>query len=164
MALGFVVFALLVQYVAWIPISRVLFFYHFFTALPFYLLALSAWLAYLWETKRSALVVTYLAIAVAAFAYFYPFVSGQPVPGSQAGMFFILPTWQYDCQFYPSFQCPIAGLTDLPIAAVVVRLLASAGLAALAAAAFFVARDPGRALATARAALGRSARDRDDAR
>ena len=162
-ALGFVVFAMLVQYVAWIPISRVLFFYHFFTALPFYLLALGVWLAYLWETKRAAFVVTYLAVAVGAFAYFYPFVSGQPVPGSQAAMFFILPTWQYDCQFYPSFQCPIGGLSDVPIAAVVVRLLASAGLAALAAAAFFIARDPGRALATARAALGRGARSGSDA-
>src|SRR5205814_785605 len=47
--LGLVVFALLVQYVAWIPISRVLFFYHFFTALPFYLLALSVWLGHLWD-------------------------------------------------------------------------------------------------------------------
>ncbi len=162
-ALGFVVFALLAQYVAWIPISRVLFFYHFFTALPFYLLALACWLAYLWETRRNTLVVTYLAVAVAAFTYFYPFVSGQPVPGSQAAMFFILPTWQYDCQFYPSFQCPLAGPSDVPIAAVVLRLLASAGLAALAGAAFFVVRDPGRARATVRAALGRGARDGGDA-
>jgi len=162
-ALGAVVFAMLVQYVAWIPISRVLFFYHFFTALPFYLLALACWLAYLWETKRNAFVVAYLALAVAVFAYFYPFVSGQPVPGSQAAMFFILPTWQYDCQFYPSFQCPIAGPNDIPIAAVFVRLLASASLAALAAAVFFIVRDPGGALATVRAALGRSARDGSDA-
>jgi len=153
-ALGFVVFAMLAQYVAWIPISRVLFFYHFFTALPFYLLALACWLAYLWETRRRAFVVTYLGVAVAVFAYFYPFVSGQPVLASQAAMFFILPTWQYDCQFYPSFQCPIAGPSDVPIAAVLLRLLASAGLAAFAAAAFFVFRDPRRALATARGALG----------
>src|SRR5439155_926400 len=41
-ALAFVVFAGLAQYVAWIPIGRVLFFYHFFTVLPFYLLALAA--------------------------------------------------------------------------------------------------------------------------
>ena len=153
-ALGFVVFAMLVQYAAWIPISRVLFFYHFFSALAFYLLALCIWLAYLWETGRRTFVATYLAVAVAVFAYFYPFVSGQPVPGSQAAMFFILPTWQYDCQFYPSFQCPIARPSDVPIAAVFVRLLASAGLAALAAAAFFVLRDPRRAFATARGALG----------
>jgi len=109
-ALGFVVFAGLAQYVAWIPIGRVLFFYHFFTMLPFYLLALAAGLAFLWETGRVRWVVGYLAAAVAAFAYFYPFISGQPFPGAQAGMFFILPTWAYDCQFYPTFVCsPIIG-------------------------------------------------------
>ena len=105
LGLGFVVFAALVQYVAWIPIGRVLFFYHFFTVLPFYLLALSAGLVYWWERGRERIVVGYLAVAVAAFAYFYPFVSGQPFPGAQAGMFFILPTWTYDCQFYPTFVC-----------------------------------------------------------
>jgi predicted membrane-bound dolichyl-phosphate-mannose-protein mannosyltransferase len=103
--LAFVVFAGLVQYVAWIPIGRVLFFYHFFTVLPFYLLALAAWLALLWETGRVRWVIGYFAAAAAAFVYFYPFVSGQPVPGAQAGMFFILPTWTYDCQFYPTFVC-----------------------------------------------------------
>ena len=104
-SLGFVVFAGLAQYVAWIPIARVLFFYHFFTVLPFYLLALAAGLAYLWDTGRARWVVAYLATAAAAFAYFYPFISAQPFPGAQAGMFFILPTWTYDCQFYPTFVC-----------------------------------------------------------
>src|SRR5207253_2137085 len=42
---------------------------------------------------------------IVAFAWFCPFVSGQPFPGAQAGMFFILPTWTYDCQFYPTFVC-----------------------------------------------------------
>ena len=161
--LGFVVFAMLVQYVAWIPIARVLFFYHFFTALPFYLLALACGLAYLWETGRSWRVVGYLAVAAGAFIYFYPFVSGQPVPGSQAAMFFVLPTWQYDCQFYPSFVCPLNGPTDVPILAVALRIAVAGGLAALAAAAFFVARSPERALASARAVLGRGARRGGDA-
>jgi predicted membrane-bound dolichyl-phosphate-mannose-protein mannosyltransferase len=162
-ALGFVVFAMLVQYAAWIPISRVLFFYHFFTALPFYLLLLSAWLAYLWGTGRKGFVIGYLTIAAGAFSYFYPFVSGQPVPGSQAAMFFILPTWQYDCQFYPSFVCPLNGPIDVPIAAVALRIGAAAALAAGAAGAFFVASSPERALATARDVLGRGARRGSDA-
>ena len=162
--LGFVVFAFLVQYVAWIPISRVLFFYHFFTALPFYLLLLSVWLAYLWDTARRSWVVGYLAVAAAAFVYFYPFVSGQPVPGSQAAMFFVLPTWQYDCQFYPSFVCSLNAPADVPFAAIALRIGAAALLAALAAGAFFVARSPERALATARDLLGRGARGRSDAR
>ena len=161
-ALGFVVFALLVQYVAWIPISRVLFFYHFFTALPFYLLALACGLAYLWETGRSRPVIAYLAVAVGTFAYFYPFVSAQPVPGSQAAMFFILPTWQYDCQFYPSFVCPISGPSDVPIAAVVLRLGGAAAFAAVVAGAFYILGAPDRALASARDALGRAGRRGSD--
>jgi len=161
--LGFVVFAMLVQYVAWIPISRVLFFYHFFTALALYLLLLGIWLAYLWETGKRGFVIGYLSIAAAVFVYFYPFVSGQPVPGSQAAMFFILPTWQYDCQFYPTFVCPLNAPGDIPIAAVALRVGAAGALAALATATFYVVRSPGRALATARERLGRGARRGSDA-
>ncbi len=154
---GFVVFAMLAQYVAWIPISRVLFFYHFFTALPFYLLLLCMWLAYLWDIGRKGFVVGYLTVAAAAFVYFYPFVSALPVPGSQAAMFFILPTWQYDCQFYPSFVCPINAPGDIPLVAIVARLGGGLALAALAAIAFFVLRSPDRALAAVRSVLGRGA-------
>src|SRR3989475_5582867 len=135
LALAFVVFAGLAQYLAWIPIGRVLFFYHFFTALPFYLLGLAAWLAYLWETRRERWVIGYLSVAAAAFAYFYPFISAQPFPGAQAGMFFILPTWTYDCQFYPTFVCnPVIGST-FSVAALFGRLAlalaAAAGVALL---------------------------------
>ena len=158
--LGFVVFAMLVQYVAWIPISRVLFFYHFFTALPFYLLALACALAYLWETGRRARVVALLSLAAAAFIYFYPFVSGLPVPGSQAAMFFILPTWQYDCQFYPSFVCPINAPGDIPLLAIAARIGIAVAVTAAAAGGFLVARSPARARALARAGLrGRSRSD-----
>src|SRR5204863_9986831 len=137
-------------YLAWIPISRVLFFYHFFTALPFYLLALSAWLGYLWGGGRKGLVVAYVSVAAGVFVYFYPFVSGQPVPGSQAPMFFVLPTWQSDCQFYPSYVCPLNAPADVPVAAVALRIGAASVLAGLAAAAFFVARSPAQAIAAAR--------------
>jgi Gpi18-like mannosyltransferase len=161
--LGFVVFAMLAQYVAWIPISRVLFFYHFFTALPFYLLALACGLAYLWETGHVSRVVAYLVVAAGAFVYFYPFVSGQPVPGSQAAMFFVLPTWQYDCQFYPSFVCPLNVPSDIPIVAVLLRVGAAVAVAAVAAGVFFAARSPERAFAAARERLGRGARRGSDA-
>ena len=156
--LGFVVFAILVQYVAWIPISRVLFFYHFFTALPFYLLALSVWLTYLWETGRHRFVMGYLAVAGAAFVYFYPFVSAVPVPGSQAAMFFILPTWQYDCQFYPSFVCPINLPGQIPLVAIVLRIGVGIAFAGIAVAAFFVLRSPEAVLARARGLLWRGGR------
>ncbi|GAC1462045.1 MAG: dolichyl-phosphate-mannose--protein mannosyltransferase [Candidatus Limnocylindrales bacterium] len=154
--LGFAVFALLAQYVAWIPISRVLFFYHFYTALPFYLLALAVALVMLWETGRSRWVVGYLGLAAAAFVFFYPFVSGQPVPAQQAAMFFVLPRWQSACQFYPSFICPVSAPNDIPIIAVAGRLAFAAVIGTLAVAVFLVARSPGRTLAVARGALGRA--------
>jgi Gpi18-like mannosyltransferase len=97
--------AMLAQYVAWIPISRVLFFYHFFTALPFYLLCLAAMLAVLWERRRRA-VVAFLAVAAAVFVIFYPYVSGLPVPGEIGSVYQILPTWHYDPAFYPTESCP----------------------------------------------------------
>ena len=127
LALGLVVFALAVQLVAWVPISRVLFFYHFFTALPWYFLALTAALVYLRERGRGALVAGYLGLAVAAFAFFYPFVSGLPVPADQTSVFFILPTWQYDCQFYPAFRCEL-GASPLSAGAVAARLAPAAAL------------------------------------
>ncbi|MEK6620593.1 MAG: phospholipid carrier-dependent glycosyltransferase, partial [Chloroflexota bacterium] len=144
-ALAFLLFAMLAQYVAWIPIARVLFFYHFFTALPFYLLILAAGLAALWESGRRVLVVGYLAIAAGVLVFFYPFISGQPVPADQAGMFYILPTWQYDCQFYPSFRCNVALPSDIPAAAVLTRVAIAAAAALGAAAVFALTRDGARA-------------------
>ncbi|HKY52170.1 MAG TPA: phospholipid carrier-dependent glycosyltransferase [Candidatus Limnocylindria bacterium] len=104
-SLGLVSLAMLAQYVAWIPISRVLFFYHFFTALPFYLLSLAAVLAVVWErSRRSVLVV--LGCAVIFFVVFYPYISGVPIPGVLGSIYEILPTWHYDPTFYPTDSCP----------------------------------------------------------
>ena len=103
--LGVLSLAMLAQYLAWIPISRVLFFYHFFTVLPFYLLSLAAMLAVLWERRRKAVLV-FLGIAAAAFVIFYPYVSGLPIPGELGSLYAILPTWQYDPTFYPTDSCP----------------------------------------------------------
>src|SRR5437773_10751749 len=155
--LAFVVFAGLAQYVAWIPIGRVLFFYHFFTVLPFYLLALAAGLAFLWETGRVRLVIGYLAAAAAAFAYFYPFISAQPFPGSQAGMFFILPTWAYECTFYPTFVCnPTIG-SSFSVVALAGRLAFALAVAATVAALVVLSGSPqlGRLLASARSGTRR---------
>jgi len=133
-SLGLIVFALAVQLVAWVPITRVLFFYHFFTALPWYFLALVAALVYLWERGRAPIVGGYLALAAAAFVFFYPFVSGQPVAADQAGAFFILPTWQYDCQFYPAFTCDLQASARLSGGAMLARLVPPLALAAMVAA------------------------------
>jgi len=104
-SLGVLSLAMLTQYIAWIPISRVLFFYHFFTVLPFYLLCLAAVLAVVWERRRKAVLV-FLGVAAAAFVIFYPYVSGLPIPGELGSIYEILPTWHYDPTFYPTESCP----------------------------------------------------------
>src|SRR5207245_8805340 len=104
-SLALVTLAMLTQYLAWVPISRVLFFYHFFTALPFYLLCLAIVLALLWERRRNG-VAGLLVVAAVACGFFYPFVSGVPIPGDLANVYFILPTWQYDPTFFPTDSCP----------------------------------------------------------
>jgi len=135
----------------------VLFFYHFFTVLPFYLLALAAGLAFLWETGRVRLVIGYLAAAAAAFAYFYPFISAQPFPGSQAGMFFILPTWAYECTFYPTLVCnPTIG-SSFSFVALAGRLAFALAVAATVAAVIVWSGSPrlGRLAATVRSGTRR---------
>jgi Gpi18-like mannosyltransferase/predicted membrane-bound dolichyl-phosphate-mannose-protein mannosyltransferase len=104
-SLAIVSLAMLTQYLAWIPISRVLFFYHFFTVLPFYLLSLAAILSVLWERHRKAVLI-FLGVAAAAFVLFYPYVSGVPIPGEIGSVYEILPTWHYDPAFYPTDSCP----------------------------------------------------------
>ncbi len=141
LGLACLLFAFLTQYLAWIPITRVLFFYHFFTALPFYFLILAAALGALWETGHARAVTVYLALAGAAFVFFYPFVSGQPVPADQASVFYVLPTWQYDCQFYPSFHCNAAIRGEIPVQAALARLAIAAGVAILAVVAATAVRD-----------------------
>ena len=104
-SLAMVTLAMLTQLVAWIPISRVLFFYHFFTVLPFYLLCLAVVLALLWERRRM-LVLGFIAAAAVVFVAFYPYVSGVPVPGQLGAAYQILPTWQYDPAFWNTDSCP----------------------------------------------------------
>jgi dolichyl-phosphate-mannose--protein O-mannosyl transferase len=137
----------------------VLFQYHFFTALPFYLTALAvavallwrhadrrrwldgacsvaafvggvaaaAWLAPValpiwiggagatlvalaWRPERRGLVAGVLVAAILLggtlwFVWFYPWLSALPIPGAMSALYLWLPTWQYGCQFYPSFRC-----------------------------------------------------------
>ncbi|HEY6958506.1 MAG TPA: phospholipid carrier-dependent glycosyltransferase [Candidatus Limnocylindria bacterium] len=112
-SLAILTLALLTQLVAWIPISRVLFFYHFFTVLPFYLLCLAVVLAVMWERQR-ILVLGFIAAAAVVFLAFYPYVSGVPVPGTLGAAYQILPTWQYDPAFSNTESCPTQISKSIP--------------------------------------------------
>ena len=52
-----------------------------------------------------ALVASVLAGGALWFLWFYPWLSALPVPGWLTPAYIWLPTWQYGCQFYPSFRC-----------------------------------------------------------
>src|SRR5207247_10309825 len=106
---------------------------------------------------RARLVVCYLVVSTAVFAYFYPFISAQPFPCAQAGMFFILPTCTYECTFYPTFVCnPTIG-SSFSVSALLGRLALALAVAAGVAALLSWSSSPGfaRLLATARSSLRR---------
>lgn len=81
----------LTQYLPWIPISRVLFLYHYFGPLIFAVLALALVLAAIAESGLAvnlesirlqagrALLFGHLAVTVLFFVYFYPVWTGLPV-------------------------------------------------------------------------------------
>jgi hypothetical protein len=72
-------------------------------------------------------------------------------------MFFILPTWTYDCQFYPTFVCNPAIGSSFSAVALFARLAFAAAVAAAAAVLIVWSSSPGfsRLLATVRSGTRR---------
>ena len=63
-----------------------------------------------WRPERRPLLAGVLVAGVVVggalwFVWFYPWLSALPIPGSLAAYYVWLPTWQYGCQFYPTFRC-----------------------------------------------------------
>ena len=73
------IIAYLAQLVPWIPISRVLFIYHYYPALLFGILIIGYTISCIWNSYTSALIIIYLIAVLLAFVYFYPAFSGHPV-------------------------------------------------------------------------------------
>ena len=83
----FILIPFIIQWLAFISITRILFIYHFTANLPFMIFALTYWLqlpfAREWHTKRSkhialCLVVLFLLLVAVLFVLFYPVISGYP--------------------------------------------------------------------------------------
>ena len=68
----------------WLPyalISRTLFIYHYYPAVPMMIIASAGILSDWWrDPKERRLVQIYLVAVVAVFALFYPVISGYPIP------------------------------------------------------------------------------------
>ena len=86
------------QYLPWVLITRATFLYHYFAAMPFALLALGLLLDSLAEHHpRAAKGVTIALVVVAAalLAYFFPVLSGLPIPAAYAAALKWLPGWGF---------------------------------------------------------------------
>lgn len=72
------------QYVPWMFISRITFIYHFFSTVPFMILAIVYVIKYVLENYPQAkyMVYGYLALVILLFIMFYPILSGMQVDRS----------------------------------------------------------------------------------
>jgi len=77
----FIAVPFLAQWLFFIPITRVLFIYHFYPNVLFMVLAVTLWAQWLWKRYGWGkwAVAGYLAINVACFAFFFPVISGLPM-------------------------------------------------------------------------------------
>jgi len=97
-AVWFVLALWAAQYLPWALITRATFLYHYFAAMPFALLALGLLLDSLAEHHpRAAKVTTVFLVVVAAalLAYFFPVLSGLPIPAAYATALKWLPGWGF---------------------------------------------------------------------
>lgn len=81
----FLIVGYLAQYLPWVLVSRCTFIYHYFPSVPFVVMMIGYGIYRLLEDKPKKLrivVVVYVVIVIAAFAAFYPVLSGLPTPVS----------------------------------------------------------------------------------
>jgi dolichyl-phosphate-mannose--protein O-mannosyl transferase len=83
----------------WLPyalISRSLFLYHYYPNVPILCLAISGRMVRIWnEKERRANIIVYLLIVAAAFALYYPVITGIPVHNYQRSILRIFKGWAF---------------------------------------------------------------------
>lgn len=84
---------------SWLPymlIGRVMFMYHFFPTLPFWMLTIVSFIKYLTEKiKNNSIYVFYIAVVILFFTYFYPAVSGVAVSNNYLDTLLWFSTWYF---------------------------------------------------------------------
>lgn len=88
------------QLMPWMLVTRASFIYHYFGSVPFIILALTYVLLQLWneEKYRSKVkgIMIFLVIAtIVLFVFFYPILSGMPVPDWYAKLLEWFPSWRF---------------------------------------------------------------------
>ncbi len=80
-------------FLPWAFSPRILFLYHYLPSVPFLCLALGFSLDKIWPRQR-LFVYWYLFVVALVFVYFYPQLSGLPVPKWWAEQYFWFPSWK----------------------------------------------------------------------
>jgi len=85
----FLVIGYLSQYLPWVLVGRTVFFYHYFTSVPFVVMmvAYSLYVLVKEYKLKMPVVFAYVTLAVVLFVMFYPVLSGQPVNTSYVDHF-----------------------------------------------------------------------------
>ena len=93
--LPFVAIAAFSQLWPWTVITREVFIYHYFAAMPFLIYAIVYAMRYIWENYKHGkkLVIGFLILCILAFFLFYPVITGTLVPRWLASLARWLPTW-----------------------------------------------------------------------
>jgi len=77
----FIVIPFLTQWLFFVPITRVVFIYHFYPNVLFMILAAVFWIEWLWSRYRWGkwVALGYLLLNLACFVFFFPAISGYPM-------------------------------------------------------------------------------------
>lgn len=91
----FILLGFLSQWLPWAFISRVKFFHYFYSATPFTALGLAWCLNLMWKSGRTGRYAAgvYLGLVALMFIYWYPLLSGYPVPQVWAEGHFWFKSW-----------------------------------------------------------------------
>jgi dolichyl-phosphate-mannose--protein O-mannosyl transferase len=103
-AYALIVLTYLLQWLPWMKSPRITFAYHFYVDIPLICLCNAVVLHRLWRWALAeerlavrrigqAFVISYIALAVGAFVYFYPILSAQPIAWSGWHQRMWFPTW-----------------------------------------------------------------------
>jgi len=89
-----IMFGYFVFWVPWIFSPRILFIYHYLSALPFLSVALGYWLATIYKTKFKYISILVLAIFIFVFFYFWPISSGFPIKVDDIDRYMWIKSWR----------------------------------------------------------------------
>ena len=92
----FLIICYLVVWLPWVASPRIMFFYHYSPAIPFLSMALALLVVKLWRGKGvgRAVGLMVVGLAVAGFIYFFPRLTGMPIPNSFAEQYVWFESWK----------------------------------------------------------------------